>query len=443
MKDEYEVILGGDDILDDTGGKKERKSWTRIDKLVLMFCALCDFADGTEVDLPGIMTQQVSCDIELSPWKEGLLQCSLYIALVISTFVAGTLSIRFGRRKLIIISLYLSAMSTIVCAIVADFNTLLLSRILLGFCLGLRHTLLYVWVAEMVSSQQILSKILMVESIVFYAGEIWSSVLGFLLLDLIGWRMFLLCGSLPILIPPIFMLHCCFTEKVGPQIKHSDEKETVTVPNFVGRTTKLGLLIACITFNGWLTTLLVPALIKMFNIKESGSNSDCSVTMTRGPELLLLGLVNFAAIPSTLLTHCIKGKIGFRKLQGVIALIYIGNFALMLTQESLVVAILTNFIAKFVYGITALNICYVLYDVNYFGTKDFALGSSTASSLGMIGGMTGSAMVAFAPTSSVIITAVVLSAVQIMVLFSLTEVQEEEMGKVQEEEMGKGAQTGK
>ena len=54
MKHEYEAIIGGDDILDDTGGQKERKSWTRIDKLLLMFCALCDFADGTEIDLPGL-----------------------------------------------------------------------------------------------------------------------------------------------------------------------------------------------------------------------------------------------------------------------------------------------------------------------------------------------------------------------------------------------------
>ena len=320
-------------------------------------------------------------------------------------------------------------MSTIVCAIVADFNTLLLSRILLGFCLGLRLTTLYVWVAEMISSQQILAKILMIGSIVYYVGGMWSSVLGYLLLELIGWRMFLLCSSLPILIPPIFMLHCCFTEKEGPQIKHSDEKETVTVPNFVGRTTKLGLLIACSTFNGWLTYLLVPALIEMLNIKEIGSSSDCSMTMTQGPELLLLGLVTFAAIPATLLTHCIKGKIGFRKLQGIIALVYIGNFALMLTHESLVVAILTNFIAKFLYGITSLNICYILFDVNYFGTKDFALGCTTSSSLGLIGGMTGSAMVAFAPTPSVIITALVLSAAQIMVLSIMTEVQEGEMGK--------------
>ena len=54
MKDEYEVILGEDDILDDTGGLKERNSWTRKDKLLLMFCVLCDFSDGTEIDLPGL-----------------------------------------------------------------------------------------------------------------------------------------------------------------------------------------------------------------------------------------------------------------------------------------------------------------------------------------------------------------------------------------------------
>ena len=323
---------------------------------------------------------------------------------------------------MILTSLYLSALSTIICAIVANYTTLLLSRALLGFCCGLRCSTLYVWAAELVSSEEMTAKILLVTGIMFHMGGMWSSVLGYLLLERVGWRTFLLFSSLPVIIPPIFMLHFCFTKKVGSQIEvDQNKKEVTTVPNFAARTAKLGLFMAIVHFNGDLTTLLVPALIQLLNIEEAGPTSDCSVTMTQGPELLLLGLVTFAAIPSSLLAHWMKDKIGFCKLQGIIALIYTGNFVLMLTQQSLAVAILTNFIAKFLFGITSLSYFYVLYDVNYYGTDKFALGSSISTAMGLIGGTAGSAMVSFAPISSVVITALVLSALQMIVIRSMTE----------------------
>ena len=331
---------------------------------------------------------------------------------------------RFSKRKLILISLYLSAFSSIICAIVANFILLLLSRALLGFCCGLRYNTLFVWAAELASSKEILDKIFMITSIFFAVGGMWSSVSGYLLLDLIGWRMFLLCSTLPIVICPIFMLHFCFKKTEAPKLEDEQgQQETLTVPNYAARTTKLGLLIACVTFNGWLTTLLVPALIKMLKIKEAGPNIDCSFTMTQGAELLFLALVNFAAIPSSLLMHWIKDKIGFRKIQGLVALLYIGNFALMLTQQNLPVAIFTNCMAKFLHAIISLSTMYVLYDSNYYGTKKFDEGSSIASTIGLIGGMVGSGMVAFTPTSYVIITALVVSIVEVLVVFSMTEVQ--------------------
>ena len=331
---------------------------------------------------------------------------------------------RFEKRTLILISLYLSAFSTIIGAMVASFTMLLLSRALLGFCCGLRYNTVFVWAAELVSSKEILDNICMITSIIYAVGGMWSSVSGFLLLDWIGWRMFLLCSTLPIVIFPIFMLHFCFKEAEAPQLEDKQgQQETLTVPNYAARIAKLGLLIACTTFNGWLTPLLVPALIQMLKIKEAGPDIDCSFTMTQGAELLFLALVNFAGIPSSLLMHWIKDKIGFRKIQGFVALLYIGNFALMLTQQNLTVAILTNFIAKFLNTIIVLSNMCVLYDSHYYGTTNFAEGSSIASSIGLIGGMIGSGMVAFTPTSYVIITALVVSVVQVLVVFSMTEVQ--------------------
>ena len=88
--------------------------------------------------------------------------------------------------------------------------------------------------------------------------------------------------------------------------------ETVTVPNFVARTIKLGLFGAVGLFQGWLIILLVPALIQMLQLKYADPNSNCFVTVIQGVELLLVGLVTFAAIPGKLFMHFIRKRISFR-----------------------------------------------------------------------------------------------------------------------------------
>ena len=338
-----------------------------------------------------------------------------------TTFVS-----RFGRRELTLFSLYLSIPGTVVCSIVADYKTLLLSRALIGFCIGLSFSTPCVMMAELASNKTILHDILMISATMYAVGGVWSSVLGYILLDLIGWRIFLLLTSLPFFIPPIFMLHFCFLG-TSPKIKKENTQKlqngTETAPNFVARTPKLGLFCGISSFQGWLTILLVPALIQMLNIREAEPNSDCSLTVTQGAEFLLLSVVSLASLFGKSLMHYIREKISFQKLQVMVALANVSVFAVMITKENIAIVVVTNFMIKFFYGISTMNAWYIFSDIDYFGAERFALGSGIAGAMGIFGGVGGTAMVAFAPIFSAIITALVLSAVQIVVVLSMTEVQ--------------------
>ena len=284
-------------------------------------------------------------------------------------------------------------------------------------------------IAELISTKKILDVIVTIPCIMYSFGGVWSATLGYLLLDVIGWRMFILLTSLPFFIPPIYMLHFCKEGKSAPttgEIKNKQDqtvkRETTTVPNFVARTKKLGLFSFVIMFQGWITILLVPRLIQVFKIKEAEPNSDCSVTVTQGKELLLLTLVNFAAVLGRLFIHFTRKKFSFRKSQVIVALLNVASFGGMLAQDHLAVIVTTNFVVKFLFGISAMSMSYILYDVDYFGAERFALGSSVALAVGLVGGAVGPAMVAFVPLLPVIITALVLSTLQIMVVLSMTEV---------------------
>ena len=106
----------------------------------------------------------------------------------------------------------------------------------------------------------------------------------------------------------------------------------------------------------------------------------------------------------------------------IVALLNVASFGGMLAQDHLAVIVTTNFVVKFLFGISAMSMSYILYDVDYFGAERFALGSSVALAVGLVGGAVGPAMVAFVPLLPVIITALVLSTLQIMVVLSMTEV---------------------
>ena len=280
----------------------ERKpSWSRMDKSSAVFGALINLGHGVETYVPGVVTQQISCVTELSEWQEGTLDCILYITLAVALVISGPLSDWFGRRELLLFSLYLSVLSTVVCAIVADYHLLLLSRVLIGICIGLGTSTYYVMIGELVFAKAILHDILIISVIMYAIGGVWAAGLGYLLLDLVGWRIFILLTSIPLFIPPIFMLHFIFVGTAGQQMQTERKQDmpeaAMNVPKVVARTIKLGLFDGMTIFQGWLTILLVPTMIQMLKIKKAEPNSDCSVTLTQGAELLLLGIVSSAIAP--------------------------------------------------------------------------------------------------------------------------------------------------
>ena len=87
--------------------------WTQMDKFLAVFGVLMSLGQGVEINLPGVINQQISCDMELSPWQEGILDCILYLTLAVALVISGPLSDWFGRRELILSSLYTGFMAVV------------------------------------------------------------------------------------------------------------------------------------------------------------------------------------------------------------------------------------------------------------------------------------------------------------------------------------------
>ena len=183
--------------------------WIRKDIYLMVMTCLVGFGDAVEIYLPGVITDLVSRELKVTKTQEGLLGIILYSCLALSCFVFPAIQKNMGtmKRELLLTSLYISLIVTVLCALVPNYWSLLISRGLLGFCIGLNMTVLYVYCAEETSSYDLYNVGNIVSQICFTLGGGWAAVLGYLLLERIGWRFFIVCSSVPIFLPPVLILH--------------------------------------------------------------------------------------------------------------------------------------------------------------------------------------------------------------------------------------------
>ena len=116
---------------------------------------------------------------------------------------------------------------------------------------------------------------------------IFSGIVGYLLLDRI-----VLLTSVPVFIPPIFLLHFCLTENGPTNSTQSDSQEgVVEVSNFARRVANVGILSLISNLQGEGSILLLPSIIRAFNSKANNDPGDPCGTVVQGSQLLILTAV--------------------------------------------------------------------------------------------------------------------------------------------------------
>ena len=315
---------------------------------------------------------------------------------------------------------------------VGNYLTLLLSRALIGFSVGFNLSVNCVLQAELASSKKVLNTLLLASNLGYSVGSIWVPVIGYFILDLLGWRTFLLIASLPIFIPPILILHISIAKKTNLEVSNQTEQsengetEAVEVPNFKMRLLKLSLFSIINNYQGWGTILLLPSLIRLFNVKEvggevGGEHTNCE-TITQGTEFFLLAFVAGAAGIGRIASPIIRTRIGFRMLYTSLAVIVLISYMmLLLIEQNLIVIVVMSFVGKLVYGMISMEKTYISYDVQYLGTKGLAIGSGIIQGASSMAVVAGTALVSFASPQIAIIVGLVLSVVQIFVVNSMGE----------------------
>ena len=328
---------------------------------------------------------------------------------------------RFGERHILLFSLYVSILVTILSAVVPNYYTLLLSRAFLGFCIGLNSSTVNVFFAEHVSSQSVYKFGTVASDLAFAIGGGWVAILGFLLLDTSSWRVFVVCTSLPFFIPPIIILHVSLTGNISLGEGKRMDCEHIEVSSQTKRVAKASAMKLINTLQGYGTILLLPSLIRAYNNHESPTKNCDSVV--HGVQFLLVALVTGGTnVIGRAVGYLLQIRARFRILQTILASIMAICYMVLIFRSDLTTSVVALAIAKLIYAMMVTKINLITFDRTFLGTKNLAVNSGKVYTSGMIGAILGNTLAAFFRPDVAVITAGVLSWVQVAVVCTVTEV---------------------
>lgn len=286
-----------------------------------------------------------------------------------------------------------------------------------------------VFYAEQVSTKEVYKFGTLASNIAFAMGGGWVAVLGYFLFNALGWRTFVVCTSIPVFLPPIFMLHIYLTKEVslGEAEVQVTVRRDIEVTGQTCRVFKASTMKLINTLQGFGTIILLPCLIRADNEKSlpnsNRANTEDCASAVQGTQFLLLALVNGGTnIIGRALGYFLQNKAKFRALQPVLASI-IGICYIVLIFENSVLTFVTALgLAKLVYAMMVIKINLITFDRAFLGTENFALNSGKVYASGLLGAIIGNTLAAFFSANTAVTTAGILSGIQVLVVSSVYEV---------------------
>lgn len=173
--------------------------------LLVALCFLIVTADGMDVAIMGFVAPPILHEWGISRPAFGLVMSSAPVGLVIGALLAGPSSDRFGRKAVLIASVFVFGVFTIATAFTNTPQSMALLRLLTGIGLG----------AAMPNSTTLLSeyspqrKRALLITIMFTGFNLGSALIGFVagwLIPQFGWRSVLLFGgTMPLVLIPLYL----------------------------------------------------------------------------------------------------------------------------------------------------------------------------------------------------------------------------------------------
>lgn len=145
-------------------------------------------------------------DWNLADYVQGFLVSSVLIGAVIGAAINGVLADIFGRKKIIIATAIMFILGSVFCAIAPNIYVLILSRMLVGFAVGIVNFIVPLYLSE-ISPKNLRGTIVSLYQWAITAGILFSYLVNAVFAHVVyTWRWMLFVGVVPGLILLIGML---------------------------------------------------------------------------------------------------------------------------------------------------------------------------------------------------------------------------------------------
>ncbi|WP_075181827.1 aromatic acid/H+ symport family MFS transporter [Pantoea sp. 1.19] len=178
---------------------------SRYQKRIIALCFIIVALDGLDIALMGFIAPALKVAWGVDHQQLGMVISAALIGLALGAMFAGPMADRFGRRVIILGSVFFFGFWTLVCAFAADIGQLMLFRFLTGLGLGAAMPNVSTLVAEF-SPEKRRSFIITVVFCGFTFGAAMGGFAASWMIPLLGWHSVLILGGvLPLLLLPFLL----------------------------------------------------------------------------------------------------------------------------------------------------------------------------------------------------------------------------------------------
>ena len=343
---------------------------------------------------------KVSCELGVTEMQENILAISLYISLAVTILCSIFITNSLGPRKTALLALYMSIVFTVLCAAVPNYWTLLLSRIMIGVGIGLNLSPSGLFFADGASCKKVYIQGTFIWVLLWEASGAWVGALGYVALKYVSWREFLLLTSVPVFIPPIFMLHFVLTEDAKPK----EECQPILENSETSRkfpTLRLAKASVCYFLQEaqlYGLIILLPGLLRSINMLNNGSNNDndpCS-GVVQGSDFISLTIINSGMILGIILAGLLHNRLPPRLVYPAVAALTTVCFVVLYFYQStywlvVVIGFMSYMFSKF----QEMRLSLLQYDADYFGRENITVCSGVMYGIATLGSVFGTTCAAF------------------------------------------------
>lgn len=155
--------------------------WGQI--MVLIACGVANAADSVELaSISFAIITSMECDLDLNDGRKGWIISATFIGMMVGGAFWGSLSDKYGRRKILLTALTVNLAGGLTCALVQTFWELILCRTICGLGVGGSIPILFSYYAEFLPSTS-RGRSITVLAAFWMVGSIVVAVLAYLIIS--------------------------------------------------------------------------------------------------------------------------------------------------------------------------------------------------------------------------------------------------------------------